>query len=236
MSETIDAWMTPEQYVTEIGRYRDWLGSLWTQYYKACQLKFTRDDMTGRVVSRANWILDNLMNWAGEDLSLVAYCTRSLFELVVILWSVDRSDDWERQFGLAATDLTDCVKTVIKQRTGHEEEGRQNLVDLKQAYEQIGLVVPETWQRIRTEAGNAGYSQEYDEVFQLLSKYVHSTPMVLFSPRIDAQNLNKLRTYFLDKAVEYLHTAYCLAAEQSGYNPAEIDVAAELARLRAELA
>lgn len=236
MREAIDAWeMTPEQYVKEFARYHDWLGSLWNHYYEACQYKITRDGLTGRVVSRANWILENLMNWADDDVSLVAYCTRSLFELAVVLWSVDRSGDWERQFGLAATDLTDCVKRVIRQRIGREDEGHQNLKDLEQAYEQIGVVVPEVWQRVRTEAGSAGYLQEYDEVFQLLSKYVHSTPMVLFSPRIDAQNLNKLRTYFLDKAVKYLHTTYCLAAEQSGYNPAKIDLAGQLAQLRGEL-
>jgi hypothetical protein len=237
MRETIDAWeMTPEQYVKEIARYHDWLGSLWTNYYQACQYMITRDGMTGRVVSRANWILDNLMHWADDDVSLVAYCTRSLFELAVILWSVDRSGDWQRWFGLAATDLTDCVKKIIRLGIGPEEEGRQNLRDLKEAFGQVGLVVPEETQRVRTEAENAGYLQEYDEAFQWLSKFVHPTPMVLFGPPIDAQNLDKLRKYFLMKAVKYVHTIYCLAAEQSGYNLGEIDLAGHLAQLRTELA
>jgi hypothetical protein len=227
--------MTLEQYVKELARYRDWLESLWVDYYTTCQMMISRDGMTGRVVSRASLILDNLVGWVDDDLSLVAYSARSLLELAVILWSVDRTKDWRRWFALAATDLADCVKRVIRVRIGREDEGRQNLKDLRQNYEQVGLVVPEETQRMRTEAENAGYVQEYDEAFQVLSKFVHPTPMVLFSPPFDVQILDGLRKYFLTKAVKYLHTVYCLAAEQCGYNPAKNDLAEDLSQLRAEL-
>jgi len=237
MRDAIDAWeMTPEQYVREFVRYHDWLNSLWNKYYVACQDMTSRDGMTGRVVNRTNWILDNLGRWAGDDLSLVAYCTRSLLELVVILWSVDRTGDWKRWFGLAATDIVDCTEMIIRLYSGPEEEGRQLLKDLKQNYKQVGLAVPEDIQRAHTDAKNAGYLREYDEAFKLLSKFVHPTPLVLFSPPIDADKLDTFRTYFFIKAVKYLHTIYCLAAEQSGYDPAELDLKGQLAQLRAELA
>lgn len=237
MRDVINAWeMTPEQYVKKFTRYRDWLGSLWTSYYQPSQNLFTRDSMTGRVVNRTNWVLDNLRRWADDDLSLVAYCTRSLLELVVILWSVDRTRDWKRWFGLAATDVADCTEMIIRLGIGHEEEGRQLLKDLKQNYKQVGLAVPEDIQRAHTDAKNAGYLREYDEAFKLLSKFVHPTPLVLFSPPIDADKLDTFRTYFFIKAVKYVHTIYCLAAEQSGYDPAELDLKGQLAQLRAELA
>lgn len=237
MRDAIDAWeMTPEQYVREFVRYHDWLNSLWNKHYVACQDMISRDGMTGRVVNRTNWILDNLGRWTGDDLSLVAYCTRSLLELVVILWSVDRTGDWKRWFGLAATDVVDCTEMIIRLGIGPEEEGRQLLKNLKQNYKQVGLAVPEDIQRAHTDAKNAGYVREYDEAFKLLSKFVHPTPLVLFSPPIDADKLDTFRTYFFIKAVKYVHTIYCLAAEQSGYDPAELDLKGQLAQLRAELA
>jgi hypothetical protein len=237
MPDVIDAWeMTPEQYVEKFTRYRGWLGSLWTNYYQPCLYMITRDGMTGRVVNRTHWILENLGRWADDDLSLVAYCTRSLLELVAILWSVDRTDEWQRFFALAATDVADCAKMVMRLGIGPEEEGRQLLEDLKQSYKQVELAVPEDIQRARTDAKNAGYLREYDEAFKLLSKFVHPTPLVLFSPPTDADILDTIRTYFFSKAIKYVHTIYCLAAEQSGYNPAELDLTGQLAQLRAELA
>jgi len=237
MRDVIDAWeMTPEQYVKEFARYRGWLGSLWTNYYQSCQYMITHDGMTGRVVNRTHWILENLGRWADDDLSLVAYCTRSLLELVVILWSVDRTDEWQRFFALAATDVADCTEMVMRLGIGPEEEGRRLLKDLKQNYKQVGLAVPEEYQRTGTDAKNAGYLREYEEASKLLSKFVHPTPLVLFSPPIDPDELDTLRTYFFIKAIKYVHTIYCLAAEQSGYNPAEIDLAGQLAQLRTELA
>jgi hypothetical protein len=235
MQERVDDWdQAREKYVTQFTQYHAWLGELFDRHYAENLDKLSRDGMTGRVVGRAIWDLENLTNWMDAPLPLAAYCIRSLLELATILWSVERTGDWRRWYGFAAKDLFDCVRKAARQDPDHEGEGLKLVEGLRQAYEQAGVEVPEETESTFTEAENGGYSSEYDEAFKLLSKFVHPTPLMLFAP-VSVCNNDVFRRYFLMKSLKYLRTIYCLAAEQSGYNPSGIDIAEQLAQLRAEL-
>jgi len=236
MRAEVEDWnQARDRYVEQFTRYRAWLGELLDHHYADNLDQLSQDGMTGRIVGRTIWALENLMKWMDAPVPLVAYCVRSLLELATILWSVERRGDWLRWYGFAATDLIDCARKSALQDPDSEDEGLRVVEDLKQAYQKAGIDVPKEAEKTFAEAENGGYSSEYAETFKLLSKFVHPTPLVLFGPAGLYDN-DVFRRFFLMKSLKYLRTVYCLAAEQSGYNPAEIDVAGELARLRAELA
>jgi hypothetical protein len=227
------------QTVTELKEQllqrRPSLQALSTAYYGFRLDELSQSGLIGRIVTRALWDLDNLVTWMGSPLQLVAYSTRSLLELTTILWSVERTGDWQRWYGLAARDASDCVERAMTLRPGHEDEGRKVINELFEAYGKAGVVVPAKTEVVSVEAKNGGYSSEYYVTFKVLSKFVHPTPLTLFAPPIAVTGNEVFRSYFLTKSLKYLHSIYCLAAEYAAYNPAGIDIATELALLRAEL-
>ena len=97
-----------------------------------------------------------------------------------------------------------------------------------------GIPISDHTQSFHDEAKNGHYKREYDEVFQFLSKYVHQTPVTLVGPE-QLVDSTRVRRFFLMKSVRYLRTIYCLAAQQSGYNPAGLDQKRQMVDLRADL-
>ena len=235
--QQMESWDTAHSnYILQLERYRTWFGILVSEYFSSCSGKVTLDGLIGAVVSRARSDADNLRQWIDEPISLVAYCTRSLLELSTMMWSIDRNRDLGRWYGFMVRDLIEVVRKVTGTSASEKTEMAKVLDDISVEYCAAGIAIPEHHENSKDEAQGAGYLKEYDEVNQLLSKYIHPTPLTLIGPEQLVDSVI-VRRYFLMKSMKYLRTIYCLAAKQSGYNPAgaEVDVTRQLAILRADL-
>lgn len=233
--QQMESWDTAHSnYTLQLERYRTWFGILASEYFSSCSGKVTRDGLTGAIVGRTQLDLDNLIQWMDGPIFLIAYCTRSLLELATSLWSIEERGDWRRWYGLMARDLIDIVKRTSAIDPDGEEEAVSTIQAFRADFVKSGIPVADHTQSFREEAKNGHYKREYDEVFQLLSKYVHPTPVTLIGPEQLVDSVI-VRRYFLMKSLKYLRTIYCLAAKQSGYNPAGLDLKRQLLDLRANL-
>jgi len=223
-------------YATKLSQYQKWLEALDTQYFRSCRGNTSLDGVTGSIVRRAVWDLGNLVKWLDGPVFLVAYCTRSLLELTVMMWSLDRDKDFRRWYGYMASDLIELAADVTGASDTERNEMEAVVQDFKNRYAAAGVEIPKGHENSRIEARRAGYLREYDDVFRLLSKYVHPTPLTLLLPTQMTAGPMILR-YFYMRSLKYLRTVYCLAAAQSGYNPAgdDVNVTRELEILRADL-
>jgi hypothetical protein len=233
--QQMESWDTARsKYVLELDGYRTWFGILASKYFSSCSGKVTRDGLTGAIVGRARFDVGNLIQWMDGPIFLLAYCTRSLLELATASWSIEETGDWSRWYGLMAKDLIDIVGRTSAIDSDGGEEVASTIQAFKADFGKSGIPVADHTQSFHEEAKNGHYTREYEEVFQLLSKYVHPTPVTLVGPEqlVDSAIV---RRFFLVKSVRYLRTIYCLAAKQSGYNPAQLDLDKQLSELRSEL-
>ena len=221
-------------YALQLDRYHTWFGVLASEYFSSCSGKVTRDGLTGAIVGRAQLDLGNLIQWMDGPIFLIAYCTRSLLELATASWSIEQTGDWRRWYGLMARDLIDIVERTSAIDPDGGEEAASTIQVFRADFGRSGIPISDHTQSFHEEAKNGHYKREYDEVFQFLSKYVHPTPVTLIGPEQLVDSVI-VRRFFLMKSMRYLCTIYCLAAQQSGYNPAGIDVKEHLSILRTDL-
>jgi len=224
------------EYIAQLTRYGKLLKDLDSRYFETCAESTSLDGLTGAIVRRAQWDLDNLLKWIDGPVFLVAYCSRSLLELSVMMWSIDRNRDFRRWYGFMARDLIELASKVTGTSEAENTEMAAVVQDLTDRYSAAGITIPAGHEDSKQEAKSAGYLKEYNDVFQLLSKFVHPTPLTLLLPSRMVTGTIAVR-YCLVTSLKYLRTVYCLAAAQSGYNPpgGEMDVEHELAILRQEL-
>jgi len=233
--QQIESWgKVLSKYVLQLDRYRTWFSILASEYFSSCSGKVTRDGLTGAIVGRTQLDLANLVQWIDSPIFLIAYCTRSLLELATASWSIEQTGDWRRWYGLMARDLIDIMERASVIDPDGGEEVASAIQAFKADFCRSEIPVSDHTQSFHEEAKNGHYKREYDEVFQLLSKYVHPTPVTLVGPEqlVDSA---VVRRFFLMKALKYLRTIYCLAAKQSGFDPAELDPDKQLSELRSEL-
>ena len=233
--QQIESWDTAHsRYVLELDGYRTWFGILASEYFSSCLGKVTRDGLTGAIVGRTRFDVGNLIQWMDGPIFLIAYCTRSLLELATASWSIEETGDWSRWYGLMAKDLIDIVERMPAIDPDGGEEAASTIQTFRADFGKRRILVADHTQSFREEAKNGHYKREYDEVFQFLSKYVHPTPVTLVGPE-QLVDSTRVRRFFLMKSVRYLRTIYCLAAKQSGYNPAGLDLKKQMVDLRADL-
>jgi len=205
-----------------------------SQYFSSCTGKVTRDGLTGAIVGRARFDVGNLIQWMDGPIFLLAYCTRSLLELATASWSIEETGDWSRWYGLMAKDLIDIVERASAIDPDGGEEAASTIQAFRADFGRSGIPISDHTQSAYEEAEKGHYTREYHEVFRFLSKYVHPTPLTLIGPEqlVDSVIVRRL---FLMKSLKYLRTIYCLAAKQSGYNPAGLDLKRQMVDLRADL-
>lgn len=233
--QQMEIWDTAHsRYVLQLDQYRTWFGILASEYFSTCSGKVTRDGLTGAIVGRAQLDLGNLIQWMDGPIFLIAYCTRSLLELATASWSIEETGDWSRWYGLMARDLIDIVERTSAIDPDGGEEAASTIRAFRADFVKSRIPVADHTQSFREEAKNGHYKREYDEVFQLLSKYVHPTPVTLVGPE-QLVDSTIVRRFFLMKSLRYLRTIYCLAAKQSGFDPAKLDLDKQMSELRSEL-
>ena len=133
-----------------------------------------------------------------------------------------------------AKDLIDIVERMPAIDPDGGEEAASTIQSFRADFGKSRILVADHTQSFREEAKNGHYKREYDKVFQFLSKYVHPTPVTLVGPE-QLVDSTRVRRFFLMKSVRYLRTIYCLAAKQSGYNPAGLDLKKQMVDLHADL-
>lgn len=204
-SEFLDWNEQRRPYKESLQLYCSWLGLLVSNYFSSCRRKISRDGITGAIVVRAAWDTGNLIDWIDAPLPLVAYCTRSLLELVVSLQSIERTGDWRSWFGFMAKDYADLINKVSLIAPESNIEASRLNKERETVYANNDIPLPERTPSVQSIAKIAGLSREYNEINRLLSKFVHPTALALLASD-DLMDSTVLRRYFLARSMLYVNT------------------------------